>query len=131
MPVGFLTNEQLAEHQALEREIMRRRGGRVLAADQAKSAAKANPPPAPQPNAPKVDVVDGATAAKLSEKQAREMAEAYRANYAEHYAGDPEIIALMEARLAAAAKADGWELPPLSPTDRLRLLRQRHAAKGI
>jgi hypothetical protein len=130
MPVSYLTPEQLAEHQALESEIMRRRGERILAADRAKAEVSTNSPPSPQKNAPHVTVVDGAKEPKLTPAQAKEMAAAYRENYATYYADSPEIIELLEERLAAAFKADGWKLEPLTPNDRLKLLRARHAAKG-
>ena len=56
------------------------------------------------------------------------MAEAWRATYNNY--DNPEIVELMEAKLAAAFVADGWTLPPLSPADRLKLLRRLHAAKS-
>jgi hypothetical protein len=116
----YLTPEQLAEFQEIERAIMRRRGERSIAkaaAEKAKatqSAANATPPQTPSniPTAPyRVELIDG-SGPKLSTSQAQEMAQAYRENYAS-YCYDDEHINLLEARLAAAAKADGWELPPM------------------
>src|SRR5690349_2069167 len=116
-----------AELFALERSIMIQRGERAIAADRAKAEAAAvavsQPTPDPFP------VIDGAKEPLISEAQARDMAEAYRAAYS-NYADTPEIIDLMEQRLAEAFAADGWKLPKLSPDGRLKLLRQRHAAKG-
>jgi hypothetical protein len=113
-----------ADWMQAEREIMQRRGERAIAADRAKAEA-VDAGPAPQ----LFPVIDGAKEPLISEGQAREMATAYRANY-QNYADSPEIIQLLEKRLADAFQADGWQLPPLSADDRLKLLRQQHAAKG-
>jgi hypothetical protein len=52
----------------------------------------------------------------------------WRANYVRY--DDVEIQKLMEARLVAALKADGYAVPKQPEQDRLKLLRAPHAAKG-
>src|SRR5262245_6239378 len=126
-----------AELEAAEREIMRRRGERALAAElaareeaadrgrQAQEAA-AKPSPPPSLHTPRMQVQFGWAAPKLSEAEALGLAQALRATYS-NYADMPEIIELQEAKLAKAFAADGWTLPSLSPDDRLKLLRRQHA----
>jgi hypothetical protein len=59
---------------------------------------------------------------RLTEKQAAAAAAAYRANYASY---DEELAKLMEARLTAALRADGYAVPPMPAADRLRELKAR------
>jgi hypothetical protein len=131
-----IPNPTHEEVQAFERELLRRRGERVLAEEakvraeleakvKAEKEAAENPQP-PNLATPKMEIVYGPRAAKLSEQQALEMAEAMRATYS-NYADMPEIIELQEAKLAKAFAADGFKLPPLSQEDRLKMLRRQHA----
>ena len=61
----------------------------------------------------------------LTPEQVADWAAAWRANYA-RYGSDPEVIQLMEAKLAAALRADGYAVPPWSADDRLKALKARH-----
>jgi hypothetical protein len=118
-----------AELVQAEREIMEWRGQRVIDARKAaEEAAKA-------PGARKLAELSGLKEAdflgagppELTARQIAETATAYRANYSRY--DDPEIVALLEERLAAAFKADGYSLPPMPAEDRLKMLLRR-AAKG-
>src|SRR5215475_1522660 len=107
MPIPSPTREELAE---VEREIMRRRGERALAAEQAarEEAAErgrlaaehaANPPPPPPASIPRMELRFGWTAPKLSEAEAIAGAEALRATYD---FSNPALVELQEARLREA-----------------------------
>ena len=110
------------ELEAAEREIMTRRGDRVRAAEAAAKAeaeaAKLRPPPdqsQPQP-------IFETERRRLTESEVQETAAAYRANYANC---DEELRNLMEARLTAALRADGYAVPRMPAADRLRELKAR------
>jgi hypothetical protein len=106
-----LTPEEAAEFEA---ELLRRQAERAGI----RTAAAAKPPiPSLQPG-------DGGISAppSLTEEQAAKWAAAYRANYARY---SPEVVEMMEARLVAALKADGFAVPPRSAEERLKELRTR------
>src|SRR5215475_1197416 len=110
-----------AELEAAEREIMRRRGERALAAELAarEEAAErgriaaehaANPPPPPSPSIPRMEVQFGWATPKLSEQEAIAGAEIMRRAYD---FDNPELVEMQEARLREAFAKDGYRLPPL------------------
>ena len=110
-----------AELEAVAREIMHRRGKRILAEEAAaKSRAEAerNRPPPDPTYVPTFEMGPP----RLTERQVQELAAAYRAAYANV---DEELRNLMEARLTSALSADGYKVPPMPAKDRLRELKAR------
>jgi hypothetical protein len=109
------TPQEAAEFEA---ELLRRQAERAGA----KAAV------APKRPIPSLPPGDGGISAppSLTEEQAAEWARTYRANYWRHSA---EIVALMEAGLVAALKADGFEVPPRTAEERLRELRARDSVR--
>jgi hypothetical protein len=115
----------MSEWAAEEQRLLRLRGERVIAADaaareEAKQRAALIERHRADVNAPRVEFQTGAP--KLTAQQVAETAAAYRANYTNC---DEELRNLMEARLVAALQADGYEVPPQRPADRLRELKAR------
>jgi hypothetical protein len=53
----------------------------------------------------------------------------YYLNKAAAY-GDPQTERLWEEKIAKALAADGYQLPPKKPVDRLQALLRRQASKG-
>src|SRR5438132_10133396 len=115
---AYLTPDQIA---AVERDIMIRRGERSRAAERAKveAAAEGSQRADQSPEGfmrTGINWVVG-NQPKFNAQQVQELIAGYRAQYARY--DNPEIVELMEAKLAAALKADGIEVPPLSAEDRL------------
>jgi hypothetical protein len=121
---AYLTQAQIAE---AEREVMQRRGERSRASDLAKATAAAEPADPPPADVVATWVIGNEP--HFSPRQVQELVGDYRAQYV-RYADSPEIVELMEAKLAAALKADGLPVPQQTPEARLKVLRERHAAKG-
>src|SRR4051794_36935982 len=66
-----------------------------------------------QPAVPLTVEIHGDRTPRFTEHETAGLIEGYRAGYA-RYANAPEIVGLMEERLAAALKADGVALPPMT-----------------
>jgi hypothetical protein len=60
----------------------------------------------------------------LTEEQVNQLVDGWRAAYASY--DDPEVIELLEAKLAAALKADKLPVPPARAEDRLRRRLRQH-----
>jgi hypothetical protein len=82
-----------------------------------------------QPAVPLTVEIHGDRTPRFTEHETAGLIEGYRAAYT-RYAHAPEIVDLLEERLAAALKADGLALPPMTAEARLQILRRGHAAKA-
>ena len=110
-----------AELEAAEREIIQRRGERILAEEAAarsRAEAEENRPPPDPTYVPTFEIGPP----RLTERQVQELAAAYRPNYPTY---DEKLRNLMEAQLTAALGADGYQLSPMPAKDRLRALKAR------
>ena len=113
------------ELEAAEREIMQRRGERILAAEaaakqEAQQRAERIATLRADPAAPRITFETGTP--RLTDHQVREFAASWRARYGEY---SDELRALQEQRLKAALQADGYAVPPMPAADRLRELKAR------
>jgi hypothetical protein len=111
-----------AEVEAAETAVLIRRGERLRAAEAAAKAEAEAVKLCPPPDRPQPQPIFETEPRRLTESQVQEAAAAYRANYANC---DEELRNLMEARLTAALKADGYAVPPVPVADRLRALKAR------
>jgi hypothetical protein len=123
---AYLTPDQIS---AAERDVMERRGERSRASHLAKAAAATAPADLSPADVVGTWVIGRNNQPHFAPQQMQELVDGSRAQYV-RYADSPEKIELMEAKLAAALKADGLPVPQQTPEDRLKALRERHAAKG-
>jgi hypothetical protein len=104
---AILTPAQIAEAMAILDRV------KAEAAEQAKAEPTPKIPAGLRPS----DFV-GSAAQPLSEADVNKLVQGWRDAYTAY--DDPEVIELLEAKLAAALKADKLSVPPEPPEDRLR-----------
>ena len=114
-----------AELEAAEREIMKRRGERILAAEvaakaEAQTKAERIAKLRADPTTLRVRFDTGIP--RLTDHQVAEVAAEWRARYGDY---DDELRAIQEQRLKAALQADGYTVPEMSAADRLSELKAR------
>jgi hypothetical protein len=123
MPAG--REPTIAELREEEQRLLRIRGERALAREaQAKEEAQQKADRIAKlradPAAPRVQFETGTP--RLTAQEIAAAASAWRANYSRY---DEQLRTLLEDRLQAAMKADGYECPPLPPADLVRDLKAR------